>query len=63
VRDIFNTGKHEFTSSGTGFSSYNYFNRKAPIFSLSLSWKINNYEKRNDRNGVNGGEIEMDNDF
>jgi outer membrane receptor protein involved in Fe transport len=63
VRDIFSTGKHEFTSSGTGFYSYNYFNRKAPIFSLSLSWKINNYEKRNDRNGENGGQIEMDGDF
>jgi outer membrane receptor protein involved in Fe transport len=64
VRDIFNTGKHEFTSSGTGFYSYNYFNRKAPIFSLSLSWKINNYEKRSDRNGDNGGApAEMDGDF
>lgn len=64
VRDIFNTGKHEFTSSGPGFYSYNYFNRKAPIFSLSLSWKINNYEKRNDRNGDNGGApAEMDGDF
>lgn len=63
VRDIFSTGKHEFTSSGTGFYSYNYFNRKAPIFSLSLSWKINNYEKRSDRNGDSGGEVEMDGDF
>ncbi len=66
IRDIFSTGKHEFTSSGTGFSSYNYFNRKAPIFSFSLSWKINNYEKRVDRNGTdngNGAEIEMENEF
>ena len=66
IRDIFKTGKHEFTSSGTGFSSYNYFNRKAPIFSISLSWKINNYEKRVDRNGTdngNGAEIEMENEF
>ena len=64
VRDIFNTGKHEFTSYGTGFYSYDYFNRQAPIVSLSLSWIINNYKKQSDRNGENGdGGGDMDMDF
>ena len=64
VRDIFSTGKHEFTSSGTGFYSHNFFDREAPIVSLSLSWKINNYKRQKDKN-MNGdnGEMEMDSDF
>ncbi len=56
VRDLFQTAKHEFTAEGTGFYSYMYFNREAPIVSFSLSWKINNYKRKNgDMNG-NGGE-------
>ena len=63
IRDIFSTGKHEFTSSGTGFYSYDYFDREAPIVSLSLSWIINNYKKNSDRNGENGdsgGDMDME---
>lgn len=58
VRDIFSTGKHEFSSSGTGFYTYDYFNREAPIFSLNLSWKINNYKKQMDKNGENGDSMD-----
>jgi len=64
VRDIFSTGKHEFTSSGTGFSSYDYFDREAPIVSVNLSWKINNYKKQNHKNGdENGGGMDQDMEF
>jgi len=58
IRDIFQTAKHEFTSEGTGFYSYMYFNREAPIFSLSLSWKINNYQRK--MSDMNGGGDEGD---
>ncbi len=62
VRDLFQTAKHEFTSEGEGFKSYMYFNREAPIFSLNLSWKINNYRsKPGERNG-DGGEPDMSGD-
>lgn len=63
VRDIFSTGKHEFTSTGTGFYSYDYFNREAPIVNFSLSWIINNYKKKNNGNGEGGGDMEQDMEF
>lgn len=50
------------TSSGTGFYSYDRFQREAPVFMLNLSYKINNYkQKRNGDEG--GGESEMDDSF
>ncbi|MFP4470364.1 MAG: TonB-dependent receptor domain-containing protein [Bacteroidales bacterium] len=64
ARDLFNTGKHEFTSTGPGFYSYDYFDREAPIITLNLSWRINDYKRQMERNGNdmdNGGG--MDDDF
>jgi hypothetical protein len=63
VRDIFSTGKHEFTSTGTGFYSYDYFDREAPIVSLSISWIINNYKKQGNGNGEGGGDMDQDMEF
>jgi len=64
VRDLFKSAKHEFTSEGEGFYSYMYFNREAPIFSLSLSWKINNYKSSpSDRNGDSGEPDSGSDDF
>ncbi len=62
VRDIFGTAKYEFTSTGESFYAYDYFDREAPIFSLSLSWMINNYKREMQRNGDGGG-MDMDVDF
>jgi len=64
VRDLFSTGKHDFTSSGTGFYSHDYFDRDAPIVSLNLSWRISDYNRQMDRNGNgNGAEPDMESDF
>jgi len=50
VRDIFKSANYVFDSKGTGFSSHNEMLREAPVFTLSLSYKINNYkQKRGDR--------------
>jgi hypothetical protein len=46
IRDIFKTARHEFTSSGEGFYSYNQFTREAPVFSIDLSYSINNYKAK-----------------
>jgi outer membrane receptor protein involved in Fe transport len=46
VRDLLMTAKREMTSSGTGFYSYDYFKREAPILTLDLSYIINNYKKQ-----------------
>jgi len=46
IRDILKTARHEFTASGEGFYSYTQFSREAPVFSLDLSYSINNYKAR-----------------
>ena len=64
VRDMFATAKREMTSSGPGFSTYDNYKREAPIFTLNLSYIINNYKKTpgGDRNGNDSegvGDMEM----
>ncbi|RMF56400.1 MAG: TonB-dependent receptor [Calditrichaeota bacterium] len=44
LRDLFSTGKFEFTSSGPNFNSYTYFDRKAPIVLLNVRYIFNNYK-------------------
>lgn len=61
ARDLFKTGKHDFTSSGENFYSHDYFNREAPIFALNLSYKINNYKRQSQR-PENGIEMQQDSD-
>ena len=63
VRDIFSTARHEFTTQGEGFYTYDYYDREAPIFRLNLSWRINNYKRNMERNGNGGGDMDMDMDF
>ncbi len=46
VKDIFNTMNHNFISETSTFYSYNERGHDAPIFSLSLSYKINNYKNK-----------------
>lgn len=60
VRDIFSTARYEFTSTGRSFYTYDYFDREAPIFSLSISWLINNYRREMERNGDGNGSMDMD---
>jgi len=54
VRDIFGTSKRESSSSGPGFSSYNYRDFETPIVMFTLKFNINNY-KDNNRRGQGGG--------
>ncbi|MCD4792893.1 MAG: TonB-dependent receptor [Bacteroidales bacterium] len=50
ARDIFRTGKYVYTSEGEGFITENERRREAPVITLSLSYKINNYkQKRGER--------------
>lgn len=62
VRDIFGTQKHEFESYGASFYSLDSFYRKSPVFSLELSYKINNYKeekKKPTEMERGGGDMEM----
>jgi len=63
VRDIFNTMHFQFTTVGENFTNMNSFSRKSPIFTLSLTYKINNYKEKKRRGDFDenegGGDSEM----
>ncbi len=54
ARDIFATAKREYTSEGPDFKTYSKFTRNAPMVTLTVSYKFNNY--RQDRKNGNGGD-------
>jgi len=56
VRDIFRTMHMEDISRGTNFYTYNERRPMGPIYTISLSWRINNYKK--EANGSDTNEIE-----
>jgi len=56
LRDVFGTAKHEFTSEGPDFISHSEYNRKAPVLTLTLTYRFNNY--RPDRKKTNGKDME-----
>jgi len=59
VRDVFSTARHEFTSSGPDFDNYILYKRKSPFFSVTISYKLNNYKmKREKGSGGEGMEAE-----
>ncbi len=60
IRDLFGTAKHEFTSSGPDFYSYNYFERESPMVMLNARINFNNYKAKRENgqmeNQNNGGD-------
>jgi hypothetical protein len=60
VRDLFGTAKHEFSSSGPDFYSYNYFERESPMVILNARINLNNFKPKRENgemeNPNNGGE-------
>jgi outer membrane cobalamin receptor len=44
VRDIFSSAKHDYTSSGPDFYNYSEYQREAPIVTLTVSYRFNNYK-------------------
>lgn len=59
ARDILQTMKHEFVIDQPYLYTENEFNREAPVFMISVSYKINNYKNhRNKRNGSDEMEFE-----
>jgi outer membrane receptor protein involved in Fe transport len=63
VRDIFSTHRHRFESEGPGFYNYGERTTAGPIFSLSLSYRINNYLSKEKPGGNGNGGAEMGGDF
>lgn len=58
VQDVFDSRRMSFTSSGENFYSEYKFRMKAPIFTISLSYKLNNYrpDRRERGGGYDGGD-------
>ena len=55
IRDLFSTGKWEFTTQGADYFSYNHFTRQAPRVTLNIKFNFNNYQSKDEKNG-NGDE-------
>jgi outer membrane cobalamin receptor len=49
VRDIFGTGKHDYTSEGPDFYSHSEFTRESPVIMITLTYNFNNYKPERDR--------------
>jgi outer membrane receptor protein involved in Fe transport len=62
VRDVFRTGKFEFTSEGPDFYNYRRFTRKSPSVTLALTYNFNNYKPEQEKpadQDIFGGEEEF----
>ena len=46
ARDLFKTGKREFTSQGADFYSYTYYTREAPMLMLNMRFNFNNFKEK-----------------
>lgn len=55
ARDVLSTAKHEFTSEGTDFYNYIMYQPKSPFFSLTLTYKLNNYKMKKNRGDAGEG--------
>jgi hypothetical protein len=62
VRDIFQRMRHEMDSYTNTFNTHNSFYRQSPTFSLTLSYRINNY-KQSRKPSIGGGEGGMEGDI
>jgi len=52
VRDVFGTMGHKFTVRDDNFYTYTEWNPNTPIFTLTASFRLNNFKER--RRGSNG---------
>ncbi len=62
IRDVLNTAKFEYISEGPDFSSYRKFDLDSPIFSFSLSFRINDFKPQRQQNGNGEGMMDMEGD-
>lgn len=61
ARNLFNMMKREFTSTGTGFYTYDFMEMESPIIMLTLTYKINNFKRQRQDN--NTTEMDFNDDF
>ncbi len=59
ARGLVGTMKHEFSVEGKNYHTYNVFEREAPVISLTLSYRFNNYKQERNRNNEEGEGMDM----
>jgi hypothetical protein len=55
IRDLFRTGKWNFTSNGADYFSSNHFTREAPRVMLNVKFNFNDYQAKEQNNGNEDG--------
>jgi hypothetical protein len=55
IRDLFGTTKREFTSEGSNFYDYNYYNYNSPTIVLNVRYTFNNYKPKKEGGDGSGG--------
>ncbi|MDB4303230.1 TonB-dependent receptor [Desulfosarcina sp.] len=55
VSDIFATRKREYTSRGVNFNTYEYRKPESQVFSLTLSYRINNFKEQKSNRNIDAG--------
>lgn len=59
VRDLFSTAKHESSSSGPDFYSYNYFKHESPMVILNARINLNKYKPKSENSeDENGNKVQ-----
>ncbi|MCY1719858.1 TonB-dependent receptor [Prolixibacteraceae bacterium Z1-6] len=56
VRDIFNTGNRVSITKDPDFYNYTERTRNAPMFSFTLSYRLNNFMQKRNQRGSDGGD-------
>ena len=62
VRDVLRTARFESWSESDNFYSHSTFSHESPIVTFTLTWYINNYKKKKNRNNGEGMDM-MDEGF
>ena len=62
VRDLLKTRRHESTTTGVGFYSYNYHAMDAPVIMLNLRFNFNNYKREEDQHNNDQQDFENGNE-
>ncbi|MDB4334824.1 TonB-dependent receptor family protein [bacterium] len=62
VRDVFGTSERVSISEDSDFYSYSRYTRNSPVFSFTLSYRLNNFMQKK-KKGLGGGSESMEEDF
>jgi outer membrane receptor protein involved in Fe transport len=62
VRDILQTAKFEFRSEGNNFSSFRKYEMQSPVFTFTISYRLNNFRPQRSNGSPGGSGMDMNGD-